>query len=38
MDLCKEKKEKRLMQIEIEIHQMEDVMRHDLEYRELLIP
>lgn len=38
MDLCKEKKEKRLMQIEIEIHQMEDVMRHDLEYRGLLIP
>ena len=31
-------KEKRLMQIEIEIHQMEDIMRHDLEYRGLLMP
>jgi hypothetical protein len=31
-------KEKRLKQIEIEIHQMEEIMRHDLEYKGLLMP
>lgn len=31
-------KEKRLKQIDIETHQMEEVMKNDLEYRGLLIP
>ena len=33
-----EDKEKRLMQIDIETHQMEEIMKNDLEYRGLLIP
>lgn len=33
-----EEKEKRLRQIDIEIHQTEEIMKHDLEYRRLLIP
>ena len=33
-----EDKENRLKQIDIEIHQTEETMRHDLEYRGLLIP
>ena len=31
-------KENRLKQIDIEIHQTEEIMKHDLEYRGLLIP
>ena len=31
-------KENRLKQIDIEIHQMEEMMKNDLEYRGLLIP
>lgn len=33
-----EEKEKRLKQIDIDIHHTEDIMKHDLEYRGLLIP
>lgn len=33
-----EEKEKRLRQIDIDIHQTEEIMRHDLEYRGVLIP
>lgn len=33
-----EEKEKRLRQIDLETHQMEEMMKHDLEYRGLLIP
>lgn len=33
-----EQKENRLKQIDIEIHQTEETMKHDLEYRGLLIP
>ena len=33
-----EEKEKRLKQIDIEIHQTEEIMKHDIEYRGLLIP
>ena len=33
-----EEKENRLRQIDIEIHQTEEIMKHDLEYRGLLIP
>ena len=33
-----EDKEKRLRQIDLETHQMEEIMKHDLEYRGLLIP
>lgn len=33
-----EEKEKRLMQIDIETHQMEEMMKNDLKYRGLLIP
>ena len=33
-----EEKEKRLKQIDIDIHHTEEVMKNDLEYRELLIP
>ena len=33
-----EEKEKRLKQIDIETHQMEEMMKNDLEYRRLLIP
>ncbi len=33
-----DEKEKRLMQIDIETHQMEEMMKNDLEYRGLLIP
>lgn len=32
-----EEKEKRLRQIGLETHQMEEMMKHDLEYRGLLI-
>ena len=32
-----EEKEKRLKQIDIEIHQTEEIMKHDLEYRGLLM-
>ena len=32
-----EEKENRLKQIDIEIHQTEETMRHDLEYRGLLL-
>ena len=32
-----EEKEKRLKQIDIETHQMEEMMKHDLEYRGLLM-
>lgn len=31
-------KENRLKQIDIEIHQTEEIMKHDLEYRGLLMP
>lgn len=31
-------KENRLKQIDIEIHQTEEIMKHDLEYKGLLIP
>ena len=31
-----EEKENRLKQIDIEIHQIEETMKHDLEYRGLL--
>ena len=33
-----EEKKNRLKQIDIEIHQTEETMKHDLEYRGLLIP
>ena len=33
-----EEKEKRLKQIDIDIHQTEEIMKHDLEYRGVLIP
>ena len=33
-----EEKEKRLKQIDIETHQMEEMMKNDLEYRGLLVP
>jgi len=33
-----EEKEKRLKQIDIETHQMEEMMKNDLKYRGLLIP
>lgn len=33
-----EERKKRLRQIEIEIHQMKEMMKNDLEYRGLLIP
>ena len=33
-----EEKEKRLKQIDIDIHHTEEVMKNDLEYRGLLIP
>lgn len=33
----KEEKENRLKQIDIEIHQTEEIMKHDLEYRGLLM-
>ena len=33
-----EEKEKRLKQIDLDIHQTEEIMKHDLEYRGLLIP
>ena len=33
-----EEKKKRLNQIDLETHQMEEIMKHDLEYRGLLIP
>lgn len=33
-----EEKEKRLRQIDIEIHQTEEIMKHDFEYRGLLTP
>ena len=33
-----EEKEKRLKQIDFETHQMEEIMKNDLEYRGLLIP
>lgn len=33
-----EEKEKRLKQIDLETHQMEEIMKNDLEYRGLLIP
>ena len=33
-----EEKEKRLKQIDIETHQMEEMMKNDLEYRGLMIP
>lgn len=33
-----EEKEIRLKQIDIEIHQTEEIMKHDLEYRGLLMP
>ena len=33
-----EEKEKRLRQIDIETHQMEEMMKNDLQYRGLLIP
>jgi len=32
-----EEKEKRLKQIDLETHQMEEMMKNDLEYRGLLI-
>lgn len=35
---AEEERKKRLRQIEIEIHQMEEMMKNDLEYRGLLIP
>ena len=33
-----EEKEKRLKEIDIETHQMEEMMKNDLEYRGLLVP
>ena len=33
-----EDKEKRLKQIDIDIHHAEEIMKHDLEYKGLLIP
>ena len=33
-----EEKEKRLKQIDIETHQMEEMMKNDLKYRGLMIP
>ena len=33
-----EEKEKRMKQIDLETHQMEEMMKNDLEYRGLLIP
>ena len=33
-----EEKEKRMKQIELEAHQMEEMMKNDLRYRGLLIP
>ena len=33
-----EEKEKRLKQIDIDIHQTEEIMKNDLEYRGMLIP
>lgn len=33
-----EEKEKRLKQIDLETHQMEEIMKNDLEYRGLLVP
>ena len=33
-----EEKEKRLKQIDIEIHQTEEIMKHDFEYRGVLVP
>ena len=33
-----EEKEKRLKQIDIDAHHMEEIMKNDLEYRGLLIP
>jgi len=33
-----EDKEMRLKQIDLETHQMEEIMKHDLEFRKLLIP
>lgn len=33
-----EEKEKRLNQIDLDIHQTEEAMKHDLEYRGVLIP
>ena len=33
-----EEKDERLKQINLEIHQIEEIMKHDLEYRGLLIP
>ena len=33
-----EEKEKRLRQIDIDIHHTEEVMKNDLEYRGLLVP
>ena len=33
-----DEKEKRLMQIDIETHQMEEMMKNDLKYRGLLMP
>lgn len=33
-----EDKEMRLKQIDLDIHQTEEIMRHDLEYRGVLIP
>ena len=35
---AEEERKKRLRQIEIEIHQMEEMMKNDLEYRGMLIP
>ncbi len=33
-----EEREKRLRQIDLETHQMEEIMKNDLEYRGLLVP
>lgn len=33
-----DEKEKRRKQIDLDIHQTEEIMRHDLEYRGVLIP
>lgn len=33
-----EEKERRLGQIDLDIHQTEEIMKHDLDYRGLLIP
>ena len=35
---AEEERKKRLRQIEIETHQMEEMMKNDLKYRGLLIP